>query len=487
MNYLRAVILFIIIIYGNIYSQSPPSDFKLVATTGGLSPLAVSETVTVLADGEVNFIRLNGGISLDISLDTNFSINASQVQQIWQSVQNNNYFSLNTNYQDTVIRGGSLGLFTITANGITKQVLVINAVQNEIQNIFASVNSNVPPDYNLNYSPPEKINIVLTDPCRQTSGAMHSLSKKKFSQKYSDKSISDKESLTSINDALQIPHPPVEVGYEISLSDAVKNGRASLSSKGNYFGDGASITGNYPEVLPPPANAPLKIILNLEFYGPCDNSANESKIINEILDTWSDQKCNGETIVMEIRKPPNHHYGATSSPGTPGYDQIELDCDPDLVSNVNGLGTLNSDDPSAVVGGYWNPSDPQGTFAKMAGMLMGFEDQTDLWVKNSDGDWKNSSDTTKLPLSNTDFTDLFNSKWKTHLDPSNFEKYFFSYIPRDGHENDIMGNPDEGTPLQSDIDKFCEMAGLIIIIEPGDILINVRNVYQNEVVIHAEH
>ena len=120
MDYLKDVILFLFVICSNIYSQSLPSDFKLVGTAGGLSPLAVSKTITVLADGEVNFLRLNGIISPGILLDTNFSINTSQVQQIWESVQNNNYFSINTKYQDTAFQRGSLALFTITANGTTK-------------------------------------------------------------------------------------------------------------------------------------------------------------------------------------------------------------------------------------------------------------------------------------------------------------------------------------------------------------------------------
>ena len=59
MKYLKTIILFIIFISYNIYSQSPPSDFKLVGTTGGLSPWTVSETITIFANGEVNFFRLN--------------------------------------------------------------------------------------------------------------------------------------------------------------------------------------------------------------------------------------------------------------------------------------------------------------------------------------------------------------------------------------------------------------------------------------------
>ena len=183
---MKYFILFLLI-YVTIYAQNPPQDFKLVGTTGGAAPWAVSETITILANGQVHFFSSQGGSSPQILLDTNFTISTSQVEQIWQAIQNENFFSLNSDYKDDTVRGGSIALFTITANGTTKQVKVKNTAQQQIQNIISSINSNVPADYNLNYTPPEKVNIIPQDPCNSIFGSSFSIDKKKFSKANLDK------------------------------------------------------------------------------------------------------------------------------------------------------------------------------------------------------------------------------------------------------------------------------------------------------------
>ena len=75
-----------------IYAQNFPADFKLVGSTGGAAPWSTSETITILSNGEVNFFKYQGGNSLQILIDTNFSISSSQLQNIWQSIQSQNFF-----------------------------------------------------------------------------------------------------------------------------------------------------------------------------------------------------------------------------------------------------------------------------------------------------------------------------------------------------------------------------------------------------------
>ncbi len=81
-----------------IYSQNPPSDFKLVGSTGGAGPWSVTESITILADGTVEFTRINQAVP-EILTDTTFSIGTSKVEQIWQAVQNNNFFSLRNSFR----------------------------------------------------------------------------------------------------------------------------------------------------------------------------------------------------------------------------------------------------------------------------------------------------------------------------------------------------------------------------------------------------
>ena len=476
---MKYLILFLLI-YVTIYAQNPPQDFKLVGTTGGVAPWAVSETITILANGQVHFFSSQGGSSPQILLDTNFTISASQIQQIWQTIQNENFFSLNPTYKDDTIRSGSIALFTITANGTTKQVKVKNISQQQIQNIISSINSNVPVDYNLNYTPPKKVNIIPQDPCNSIFGSSFSIDKKKFSKANLDKLLVKYKTINSVNAAVQIPHGGIEIGYEESLYDAVGNGTASLSGKGGFFGDDVSITGNYNNNFSPPDNI-IHIKLNLEFYGPCDNDANEFKIVKDIYNKWNGvTTSSGKKIEMDVSS--LSHPGASSPPATAGFDDIKLACGKGT-SFCDGLGTPNN----GVTGGTWYPSDnTTGTFGHEVGHLMGLDDQYSSFTKQPDGSWLNEQDgTTKYSAS--DFLNLYHSKHSSDKlsDDQNFlNNNQRSGWPKDGHENDLMGNQTK-PPLQSDIDKLASQAGLIINTKPGDILVNTGDAQQNFVVNHS--
>ena len=464
-----------------LYAQNPPSDFKLVGTTGGIAPWTESETITILANGQVHFFSSKGGVSPQILLDTSFTINNAQTEKIWQAIQTENFFSLNSDYKDDTVKGGSIALFTITANGTTKQVKVKNTGQQEIQNIISTINSNIPADYNLNYTPPEKINIIPQDPCSSISGSSFSIDKKNFSKSSLDKIQMKYKTIASVKDAVQIPHGGVEIGYEESLYDAVGNGSATLTGKGGFYGDDVSIFGNNYNNFTPPDNNTIHIKLNLEFYGPCDNDANELKIVKDIYKKWNGvTTSSGKKIQMDIGT--LSHPGASMPPGTAGFDDIKLACGKGT-SVCDNLGTPNS----GVVGGTWYPSDKDaGTFGHEAGHLMGLDDQYSSFVKQSDGSWLNEQDNT-TKYSASDFLNLYHSKHPGD-NLSDDQKFLNSNQragwPSAGHENDLMGDESK-PPLQSDIDKLAAQAGLIIDINPGDILVNTGDYQQNFVVNHS--
>jgi hypothetical protein len=464
----------------NMYGQNPPSDFKFIGTAGGAAPWSVSNTITILANGQVHFFSSKGGSSPQILADTNFTISASSVQQIWQTIQNENFFSLNSDYKNDTVKGGSVVIFTITANGTTKQVRVKNTSQQQIQDIISGVNSNLPSYYNLPYEPPVKVNIIPQDPCGTILKASAFRNKKNFSKSYLTKMQLSVKSFNSVQDAVQIPHAGVEIGYEESLYDAVGNGNASLSGKGGFFGDQVSITGNYNNFNPPDPNT-INIKLNLEFYGPCDNDANEFKIVKDIYNKWNGvTTSSGKTIKMDIGT--ISHPGATSPPGTPGFDDINLACG-NGTSSCDGLGSPNN----GVMGGTWYPSDNDaGTFGHEAGHLMGLDDQYSSFAKQPDGSWLNEQDNT-TKYSASDFLNLYHSKHPS--DNLSDDQNFLNGTqragwPSAGHENDLMGDQSK-PPLQSDIDKLAAQAGLIIDINPGDILVNTGDYQQNFVVTHS--
>lgn len=466
--------ILLILIPFALYAQNPPSDFKLEATTGGVSPWSVSQSVTISANGITEFVKIKGHPH-QILVDTSFSINSSNVQQIWTAVQNNNFFSLNSSYKDDSIKDGSFALFTITANGTTKQVLVKNTAQMEIQNIINSVNSNVPSQYNIFYEPSEKINLVPQEPCNSIYGSSFSIDKRNFSKANLDKALTKTKTMP-LPATVQIPHAGVEIGYEESLYDAVGNGSAYLAGKGDFFGDVVSITGDYYNGFTPPDNT-IHIKLNLEFYGPCDNSANEFKIVKDIYNKWNGVTTSGgKEIKIDIGF--LSHPGASSPAGTPGFDDIKLACG-NGVSYCDGLGKPNN----GVIGGTWFPSDNEtGTFGHEAGHLMGLDDQYDNWDKQPDGSWKSENDGSTL--SGNDFVNLYNSKYGTNLNSNDFKHDKQLSIPRNNHENDLMADVSK-PPLQSDIDDLAAQAGLIIDINSGDVLINTGDYEQNFVVTHS--
>ena len=479
---MKHLILFFVISF-SIYAQNPPSDFKLIVTAGGMELWEISETITIEADGNANFYRSKGGSSPEVLLDTNFTITTEQVQQIWQSIQNENFFSLNSIYKDDTVIGGSFVVFTVTADGTTKQVTVKNISQQQIQNIISSINSNVPSDFNLNYTPPEKINIIPQEPCKTPFSPSVSIDKNNFSKANLDKLFEKYNSINTIKDSVQTSHAGVEIGYQESLYDAVGNGTASLRGKqGDFFGDDVSITGKYPPNTTLP-DKKVHIKLNLEFYGPCDNSANEIKIVKDIYNKWNGfSSSSGQKIIIDI--PYLSHPGVTSPPGSPGFDQIKLACGSGqkAVSYTNGLGKPND----GVASGTWYPGDQggPGTYGHEAGHLMGLDDQYSSYQKQPDGSWVNEQDP-NITYSASDYLNLYHSKFPDHSLSQDMS--WLAKNKRTGWPTGkgVMGDSKQ-PPTQSDIDSLAMHAGLIINIKPGDILVNTGNSQQNLSVTHSD-
>jgi hypothetical protein len=479
MNYLYSIILYALLFCFNIFPQNPPPDFKLVGTTGGTTPWSISETITILADGQVSFYKFREGGEWDILKDTTFTIPVSNVQQIWQAIQNNNFFSLSSTYQDDTLQDGSFALFTITANSTTKQVRVKNILQDEIESIINSINSNIPESYNLNYTTPEKINIIPTEPCDQQFGFSPDLLKKIFPNKYRE-SVNPDYRFVSTDGEIQIPHGGIVVGYEMSLFDAVAAGIVSLSSKGEFYGDAVSIMGNFPKNYSPPNNN-ISIKLYLEFYGPCANTANVGKIVADILNKWDGHTTGGgKTVQMEVIT--LSHPGKTAPPGTPGYNNIKIECGEG--TSTADLGTPNTDEVST--GTWYADSDP-GLFAHEAGHLMGLVDQYDGYVKLPDGSWVNELDANEK-YSAEEFLNQFKEHFP-ELDSEKVQKIINNNQritwPKPGQENNVMADFTK-PPLQSDINLLASQAGLIINITAGDILLNPFISEQNLVVTHSE-
>jgi hypothetical protein len=481
MKFLILTILSSIILCSNSFSQNIPSDFKFEATTAGTAPWSDMEVVNILANGQVEFTMTQNSPP-QIIIDTTFNLDSAGIQGVWQTLQMYSFFSLDTSYIDSSVKDGSIALLNLTANGNTKQILARDSTVYEIQGIIDSVNSILPAKYKLNYTPPEEIYSTPSDPCGISFGySIKPDNNRKFS-KHPDKTNSSPRIISNIMDTTQSAHGGVEIGYEMSLADAVASGRATLTSKGAYFGDAVSITGDNPKYFPPSGNT-IAIKLNLEFYGPCDNHANEAKIENDISKKWDGLKSsNGKTIKIEFATLSNP--GKSSPQWIKGYDYIEIACGNGR-SSVNGIGSPTKDGTNS---GKWYIGDTRkGIFGHEAGHLMGFDDHYDDWKKLGDGsEWMNES--TGLVYSASDFISIYDSRFPQYTDASNrkvINKYNELSVPRKGYEHDLMAVMSQ-PPLQSEIDQLVSEAGLIIHVKAGDMLSNSDNTAQNLVITHTQ-
>ena len=60
MNKLKLLFPALLLFFSNCNAQTLPSDFKLIYTSGGIAPWSTSETITIFANGDIEFVRIQG-------------------------------------------------------------------------------------------------------------------------------------------------------------------------------------------------------------------------------------------------------------------------------------------------------------------------------------------------------------------------------------------------------------------------------------------
>ena len=482
--FLRTVLLAGLLPLSVLHGQTPPADFRLSATAGGLAPWEEKARITVDNAGQAKYVLYTTANPPTVLADTSFSVDAAGLQLLWKAIQDSNFFSISPSWSDSTAADGMFAKIAVTGNGVTHQVRITNIEQPAIQAIIQTLNAIVPPNVQLQYTPPEKFDLTPRDPCSTFFGALRTspagvpkvqgspdLKIRAFPGPYSSSILSAP--------APEPSHAGSVAACNVTLQDAVANGWATLSSKGDYFGDDVSITVNNQNH--PPCST-IDITLYLEFWGPRAEQWRINSICNDIAKKFDGATTSsGQKIKMHFETLGN--VLATSPPNTPGYHDIRLVPKGSVRSHVQGTATMNSGTDV----GQWETPSPIGTFAHEAGHLMGLPDRYVDYNKQPDGSWKNAQ--TGQSYANDDaFANYLTTKYpgQSANDIKNNLKDTDLYsVPLDGSENDLMADVDKPV-TQADIDRIAANPGLLVTIPQGLVFANRNGDEQNLIVVHKD-
>ncbi len=497
-------LLLIAVPLGAAAAQTVPADFELVATAGGAFPGGpASETVTVhiLADGSATYTRYLLGIDAPDSEPTSFTVSTEALDELWHVIEANNFFDLEAEYADTSIFDRTFAHLFIAAEGSAHSVLTENVAVNAFDSIMAAVNEVTPDEGELVYDVSEPVPVTPVGICEQPGKQGSTL---ESYLPFAAKSPGDLSTLNpagSIGDAgvtklaavsdgplaNEAAHPGTVAAYVMPLAEAADRGIASLSAKGESFGDAIQIDVDNAGSA---TTDDLQIRLYLELYGRGASDAVAARVESGIEEAWSGTTSDGKMITVDvITRVADDQF---APPGTPGFHQIEMIPSDRFTSDVH----EHSGDPFTVNhgtgGGKWQSvgSNVEVLYAHEAGHLFGFEDRYDDWVKQGD-EWKmKGADPNSEGLTDEQLAEQIAPRFPDRT-PEEVLEYVKSgnrrTSPRPGHEFDLMARWRDGVSVaQSDLDALAALAGLLVEVRAGDALLNKWGNRQNMAIMKDE-
>lgn len=482
---LVSIFLFLLLPLSYALAAAPP-DFEVLATAGSLVPDEENRTVRISSDGTGIYERyIPSAVGEPPLEEQSFSLDAAELDELWQAVQDNDFFNLNPEYSNPEIGDRTYARLVIRANGTTHEVTTQNIAVPPFDDIVAEIQALTPPGVELIYDTSDTPTFVPSDVCDPASStAFRRLTKEELHSILEDPARShalreelERPSLLLRPKSSADAHPGTVVAHELDLQEAVDRGIVTLEGKGGFFGDQVSIgvdnsTGETTEEI--------NITLYLEFWGAEATEERADAIESAIEEAWGGSDASdGTTVTVDVVT--RVSAGGTEPPGTAGYHQIELV--ESGTSSVTGRGT-SFDVNEGVGSGKWRTTGTQldEMYAHEAGHLLGLPDRYEDYRKQMDGTWKRRSDGQEFTSDqlaaeiDSKYPNLTAAQIETWL-----EREGTTRVTPPDDPNDLMATKN-GSVQQADIDSLAGQAGLLVQVRPGTILVNKDGGDQNFVV-----
>ncbi len=465
--------------------QTIPSDLYVIATAGGAFPSGpASEVVSVQMDGDGSgtYAQFATGLGSETRSGA-FSLTVAEVGQIWGAIESSDFFDLEGEYTDPSVRDGSRARVTVRADGTTHSVSARNLAVDALESILTIINDVTPAEAKLSYDVVEPLDVTPVPVCEQPGkvGRNSSIGASLIPDgKVSTDRVLGRAVTPSASE--HFAHPGTVVAYRLPLADAVKQGIAEVSAKGETYGDAVKIEVDNSGSA---KTEEIKVNLYLDLFGSSASIENASLIESSIEAAWSGTTSSGEEFTVDVI---TRVTMTTTAPGTPGYHQIQLV--EDFGHHPYVAGELDDHVNQGTAVGIWpsTGSDLDLVYAHEAGHLLGIDDRYDWYDKMpSDNEnhpqeyWNRRSDDAEftdeellneIAPSYPDFTAQEISEWIQEPGLTEIA------APFAGFEDNVMSNTG-GDVAQGDIDEIAAKAGLLVEVRPGDVLVHKSRLWQS--------
>lgn len=131
-----------------------PQDFDFLGVTGGFHPKTILMKLHINSDGEATYSKLypEDRSTGEWTVISQFDFTEEEMDQIWDAITSNEFFNLQSFYQDTNVRDGTYAEVTITGGGKTHTVRTENIPVRKFDAIVEFINSLTPGDNDLYYN-----------------------------------------------------------------------------------------------------------------------------------------------------------------------------------------------------------------------------------------------------------------------------------------------------------------------------------------------